>query len=61
MIPGHVRFWLEHPEAPPAEEPDDCPPEPFLRLGVNGETVILTRRHVERIHAVLGDWLGSLR
>jgi hypothetical protein len=34
--------------------------EPFLRFGVNQETVILTDRNVRMIHASLTEWLAGL-
>lgn len=51
IVLPHVRFWREHPNAEPKDEPDSDthPIEPFLRFGVNGEAVILTRAHVEQI------------
>lgn len=55
-IPAHVRFWRENPDANSADEPWD-PIEPFLRFGVNGETVILTTAHVEEVYESLGHWL----
>lgn len=33
-------------------------PWPYLRFGVNTETVVLTPRHVATIHAELGGWLS---
>jgi hypothetical protein len=54
MIPGHVRYWRDHPDA--IEEPGG-PPEPYLRLGVNGETVVLTRRNVAQLYDTLTEWL----
>lgn len=30
---------------------------PYLRFGVNDETVVLTVRHVRQIHNTLGKWL----
>lgn len=59
-IPGHVRFYRDNPAAADAPE-DSLPPEPFLRFGVNGETVILTRRNVERIAETLHGWLERAR
>lgn len=56
-IPGFIRVYRDDPDADPKGE-DNMPPEPFLRFGVNGETVILTRRNVEQIQATLTDWLG---
>lgn len=56
LIPAHVRYWREHPDAPVATEPEE-PPEPFLRLGVNNETVILTRRNVKQVADTLNGWL----
>lgn len=56
LIPAHVRFWRDNPDAPVSTGPDN-PPDPYLRLGVNGETVILTRRHVSEIWAELSEWL----
>ena len=59
LIPAHIRFWRDNPDAPVHEEPDE-PPAPFLRIGVNGETVILTRHNVETIHGELSKWLGRV-
>lgn len=60
LIPPHVRYWRENPDAPTHTEPDTDthPPEPFLRWGVNNDTVILTREQVKEIHAELTWWLG---
>jgi len=60
LIPGHVRYWRENPCAPAETEPVDAPPDPFLRFGVNNETVILTRRNVEQIAASPTYWLEAL-
>lgn len=57
LIPGHVRFYRDHPEADDAPE-DQLPPEPFLRFGVNDARVILTRRNVEQIAETLSAWLA---
>lgn len=40
--------------------PDDEKPWPFLRFGVNDATVVLTREHVEQIHATLDWWLRAV-
>lgn len=56
LIPGHVRVYRDNPDADSAGE-DDWPPEPFLRFGVNGETVVLTRRNATEVAATLNDWL----
>lgn len=56
LIPGHVRYWRENPDAPVETEPDG-PPDPFLRFGVNEGTVILRRAHVEQIVSELTEWL----
>lgn len=42
------------------DKPEDDMPWPYLRFGVNGETVILTRHHVEQIVRRLSWWLGAL-
>lgn len=60
LIPAHIRFWRDHPNAPVNEEPDG-PPAPFLRFGVNGATVILTQRNVEQIHGELSYWLERVQ
>lgn len=57
LIPGHVRYWRDNPGAPEETEPDDAPPDPYLRFGVNNETVVLTRRQVELVHETLTEWL----
>lgn len=56
LIPGHVRWYRDHP-GQINEMEDDLPPEPFLRFGVNGETVVLDRLGVERVFLTLADWL----
>jgi hypothetical protein len=50
LIPGHITRDAR-------DNGDEDTHWPFLRFGVNGQTVILTRHHVEQIHATLGDWL----
>lgn len=62
LIPAHVRFWRDNPDANGEDEPDDGAPEPFLRLDVEGEdgTVVLTRRQATRLRDALNDWLGRL-
>lgn len=57
LIPAHIRYWRDNPDAPVETEPHE-PPEPFLRFGVNGETVILTRHNVRQISHTLSDWLA---
>lgn len=42
------------------DRPEDGAPWPWLRFGVNHETVILTRRNVEQIHKTLGWWLSEV-
>lgn len=39
------------------DNPEDDAPWPYLRLGVNGEAVVLERRHVEEIAGELAFWL----
>lgn len=58
LIPAHVRYWRENPDAPIESEPD-FPPEPFIRFGVNGEVVVLDERAVTKIHKTLGWWIGA--
>lgn len=38
----------------------DGPPHPFLRFGVNNETVVLLPRHVEQIRDTLTWWLRAI-
>jgi hypothetical protein len=52
LIPGHIR----HPDIEVMWDPDMAP-LPFLRFGVNEETVVLTRHNVEMIHKSLSIWL----
>ena len=40
---------------------EDQGPWPYLRLGVNEGTVVLTRRNVEQIHKTLSWWLEAAR
>jgi hypothetical protein len=40
------------------DQPEDEAPWPYLRLGVNEQTVILTRRNVQEIHESLSWWLS---
>lgn len=51
MIDGHIT----------RDGRDDAPeggkPWPYLRFGVNQETVVLTRRNVEQVAASLNEWL----
>lgn len=42
------------------DRPEDEAPWPFLRMGVNSETVILTRRNVLEIVESLTYWLGEV-
>lgn len=58
-IGAHVRFWRENPDASTDDEPDWPNVEPFLRFGVNSETVVLTQRNVEQIAATLNEWLAA--
>ena len=60
LIPAHVRYWRENPNAPIETEPD-FPPEPYLRFGVNEGTVILERHHVEQIVSELSWWLNATK
>ena len=41
------------------DQPEDEAPWPFLRFGVNEETVILTRRNVEQVAKTLNWWLDA--
>ena len=50
LIPGHIT-------RDERDDGDGTVPWPYLRLGVNGETVILTRRHVSMILTELSGWL----
>lgn len=52
LIPGYIGEGNQ--------EADTHPAHPFLRLGVNGEAVVLDRRGVELVHRTLGEWLGGL-
>ncbi len=68
-IPGHVRYWREHPDAPTESEPGHGPPDPYLRLGVSAPestdggggdaTVLLTVRQVGRLRDTLTEWIES--
>jgi hypothetical protein len=58
-IPGHVRFYRDNPEADFGDAPET--PEPFLRFGVNSETVVLEAHHVEQIVRGLREWLAEVR
>ena len=40
------------------DKPEDEKPWPYLRFGINGEAVILTRHNVEQIAETLNDWLA---
>lgn len=61
LIPPHVRWWRENPEADNADEPDyPDPPDPYLRLGVNEDTVILDVDNVKLVYESLGVWLESV-
>lgn len=42
------------------ERPEDGPPWPYLRFGVNGATVVLTRDQVEQIVMTLTWWLHAV-
>ena len=56
-IPGHIT----RPGLPPTNTDDETLPwHPWLRLGVNSETVVLDRRGVELVHRELGEWLTGL-
>lgn len=57
LIPEHVRFWRDNPDADVKDEPEEHP-EPFLRFGVNDSTVILTKEHVKQIVDELTWWLS---
>lgn len=61
LIPAHVRFWRDNPDANPEDEPSG-PPEPFVRLDVEGEdgTVVLTKRQATRLRDALSTWLAEL-
>lgn len=39
---------------------DEDRPWPFLRFGVNGETVVLTERNAREVAATLNDWLARV-
>ena len=56
-IPGHIER-----EGRPPTNPDDetFPYHPWLRFGVNGETVVLDRAGVERVHLTLTEWMNLL-
>lgn len=41
------------------DQPEDEKPWPFLRFGVNEETVVLTLRNVRQIHETLTEWLAG--
>lgn len=57
VIPAHVKFWLDHPDAPLHEEPDGGWDPDWLRFGVNGATLILDRAGVELVYRTLGEFL----
>jgi hypothetical protein len=57
-IPAHVRYWREHPDG--RDEPTDGPPDPYLRFGVNGETVILDVRNARTVYESLREWLDQV-
>lgn len=69
LIPGHVRFWREKPDAPSEDEPEG-PPEPYLRLSVHAHgdtdggladaTVVLTQRQATRLRDALNEWLDEI-
>lgn len=42
------------------DKPEDETPWPYLRLGVNESTVILTRHNVAQIAATLNEWLEEV-
>jgi hypothetical protein len=52
LIPGHIER-----DGRERETPDEDTPWPYLRFGVNGETVVLDVAGVERVHASLDHWL----
>ena len=52
-IPGYIR--RDGREAPP----EDRQPYPFLRVGVNEATVVLTRDQVALVHKTLAAWLRA--
>ena len=41
------------------DQPEDEKPWPYLRLGVNEQTVVLTVRNARQIHATLSEWLAA--
>lgn len=51
LIPSHITRDGKD------DGPDDGVPYPFLRLGVNNETVVLTYQGVEMVHRTLSEWL----
>jgi hypothetical protein len=54
-IGKHVRYWRDNPNGSVSSEPEGY--EPFLRFGVNGETVVLTRRNAAQIAKTLAWFL----
>jgi hypothetical protein len=67
IIPPHVRFWRDNPEADVQDEPDGAPTDPFLRLSVHehastygrsegSATVILTPRQAQRLRDSLTEF-----
>jgi len=66
-VAAHVRFWREHPDAPPEQELE-FPHEPYLRLSVHEDprtpyrsvgdaTVLLTTGQARRLIAAVAEWL----
>lgn len=53
LIPGHITRNGRD------DGPDDGAPWPYLRLGVNGETVVLDRAGVALVHRTLSRWLDD--
>lgn len=62
LIPAHVRFWRDNPDANPEDEPDGGAPEPFVRLDVEAAdgVVVLTKRQATRLRDALNEWLERL-
>lgn len=54
LIPSHITRDGRDDKA------EDESPWPYLRFGVNGERVVLTRAHVEQIAKTLTRWLKAL-
>lgn len=59
VIPAHVAYWRDNPNADESLEPDGGWDSNWLRLGVNDGVVILDRAGVELLHRTFTEWLGN--